>query len=301
MLAKPTSLRQSLARTRGAVFGRLASLLGQNEIGAGIWDELEATLIQADMGAALAQAVVSALQRRVRDEGLIRAEALRAALRAELRARLGEAKPLALHSAPTVILLTGVNGSGKTTTAAKLAHYFKSRNKTVMLGAADTFRAAAVDQLQVWGERLGIPVVAGQPNADPGAVAHDALAAAVARKVDLLLVDTAGRLQTKYNLMEEIKKVRGVIAKALPGAPHESLLVLDATTGQNALAQARAFKDAVALTGVIISKLDGSAKGGMAFAIRRELDLPIRWIGTGEQLEDLEEFDPELFVAGLLD
>jgi fused signal recognition particle receptor len=170
-----------------------------------------------------------------------------------------------------------------------------------MLGAADTFRAAAVEQLEIWGERLGIPVIAGQPNADPGAVAHDAVAAARSRQADVLIVDTAGRLQTKYNLMEELKKVRGVIAKALPGAPHETLLVLDASTGQNALSQARAFKDAVGQTGVLLAKLDGSAKGGMAFAIGRELGLPIRFVGTGERFEDFDVFDPDKFVAGLLD
>ena len=301
MLAKPKSLRERLARTRQSVFGRIVTLLGQSEVNAGTWEELEATFIQADMGAALAAELAAALQARARAQGIVRAADLRAVLRAELRTRLGEAEPLRLPGSPSVILLAGVNGSGKTTTAAKIAHWLKNQNRTVLLGAADTFRAAAIDQLQVWGDRLGIPVIAGQPNADPGAVAHDAVAAAVARQVDVLLIDTAGRLQTKYNLMEELKKVRGVISRSLPGAPHESLLVLDATTGQNALAQARAFKEAVGLTGVVLSKLDGSAKGGMTFAIRRELGLPLKLVGTGEQLEDLDEFDPEKFVAGLLD
>jgi fused signal recognition particle receptor len=200
-----------------------------------------------------------------------------------------------------VILLVGVNGTGKTTTAAKLARHLQLQNHSVMLGAADTFRAAAVEQLSVWGERLNIPVIAGQPNADPGAVAHDAVSAARARNLDVLIVDTAGRLQTKFNLMEELKKVRGVIGKTQPSAPHETFLVLDATTGQNALSQARAFKDTTGLTGVVLSKLDGSAKGGMAFAIGRELGVPIRFVGTGEKFEDLAVFDPEKFVAGLLD
>ncbi len=301
MFAATKSLRDSLAKTRQSVFGRIATLLGQNEITEATWDELEATLIQSDLGAALADEIVASLERRAEAEGLVRAEQLKAALRAELRARLGEAKTLSVNAKPGVVMLVGVNGSGKTTTAAKLARYFQRQKRSVLLGAADTFRAAAVEQLQVWGERLDVPVIAGQPNADPGAVAHDAVAAAKARNVDVLIVDTAGRLQTKYNLMEELKKVRGVIARGLPGAPHETLLVLDAVTGQNALSQARAFKDAVGVTGVILAKLDGSAKGGMAFAIRQELGLPISFVGTGEQFEDFEAFDPEKFVEGLLD
>ena len=301
MFAATRSLRDSLAKTRQSVFGRIATLLGQNEITEATWDELEATLIQSDLGAALADEIVASLERRAEAEGLVRAEQLKAALRAELRARLGEAKTLSVNAKPGVVMLVGVNGSGKTTTAAKLARYFQRQKRSVLLGAADTFRAAAVEQLQVWGERLDVPVIAGQPNADPGAVAHDAVAAAKARNVDVLIVDTAGRLQTKHNLMEELKKVRGVIAKFEPGAPHETLLVLDAVTGQNALSQARAFKDAVGVTGVILAKLDGSAKGGMAFAIRQELGLPISFVGTGEQFEDFEAFDPEKFVEGLLD
>lgn len=301
MLAAAKSLRDSLARTRQSVFGRIVMLLGQSDVSEATFDELEMNLIQADLGAALADEIVAGLERRAETEGLVRAEGLKAVLRAELRAQLGEPRPLQLNASPAVILLVGVNGSGKTTTAAKLARHFQLQERSVMLAAADTFRAAAVDQLQIWGERLHLPVIAGQPNADPGAVAHDALAAAKSRKTDVLIVDTAGRLQTKYNLMEELKKVRGVIAKFEPGAPHETLLVLDAVTGQNALSQAKAFKEAVGVTGVILAKLDGSAKGGMAFAIRRELGLPICFAGTGEQFEDFEVFDPDKFVAGLLD
>jgi fused signal recognition particle receptor len=301
MLAAAKSLRDSLARTRQSVFGRIVTLLGQSDVSEATFDELEMNLIQADLGAALADEIVAGLERRAEAEGIVRAEGLKAVLRAELRAQLGEPRPLQLNASPAVILLVGVNGSGKTTTAAKLARHFQLQERSVMLAAADTFRAAAVDQLQIWGERLHLPVVAGQPNADPGAVAHDALAAAKSRKTDVLIVDTAGRLQTKYNLMEELKKVRGVIAKFEPGAPHETLLVLDAVTGQNALSQAKAFKEAVGVTGVILAKLDGSAKGGMAFAIRRELGLPICFAGTGEQFEDFEVFDPDKFVAGLLD
>ena len=301
MLAAAKSLRDSLARTRQSAFGRIVTLLGQSDVSEATFDELEMNLIQADLGAALADEIVAGLERRAETESIVRAEGLKAVLRAELRAQLGEPRPLQLNASPAVILLVGVNGSGKTTTAAKLARHFQLQERSVMLAAADTFRAAAVDQLQIWGERLHLPVIAGQPNADPGAVAHDALAAAKSRKTDVLIVDTAGRLQTKYNLMEELKKVRGVIAKFEPGAPHETLLVLDAVTGQNALSQAKAFKEAVGVTGVILAKLDGSAKGGMAFAIRRELGLPICFAGTGEQFEDFEVFDPDKFVAGLLD
>ncbi len=301
MFSAVKSLRESLTRTRDAVFGKVATLLGQSELTAATWDELEATLIQADLSVTLADPLVQRLKERAAAEGLVRADGLRTALRQELRALLGDSRPLALSATPTVIALVGVNGSGKTTSAAKLACYFQRQHRTVMLAAADTFRAAAIDQLQVWGQRLNIPVVAGQPNADPGAVAYDAVAAALARRVDVLIVDTAGRLQTKYNLMEELKKVSRVMAKAMPGAPHETLLVLDAVTGQNALAQARAFKDASGVTGVLLAKLDGSAKGGMAFAIRRELGLPIMFAGTGEHFADLEAFDPDKFVAGLLD
>lgn len=295
------SLRASLSKTRDAVFGRVATLLGQTEITQATWDELEATLIQADVGAVLAAELVSRLRSRAAAEGITRAEALKQALKAELVALLGETRKLTLSHRPTVIALVGVNGSGKTTSAAKLGRYFQRQGKSVMLAAADTFRAAAVDQLEAWGDRLNIPVIAGQPNADPGAVAYDAVMAARARPVDVLLVDTAGRLQSKYNLMEELKKVTRVIGKALPGAPHESVLVLDAVTGQNALSQARGFRDAGGLTGVILSKLDGSAKGGMAFAIRRELNLPILFAGTGEHFDDLAEFDANKFVDGLLE
>jgi fused signal recognition particle receptor len=295
------SIRDSLTRTRDAVFGRVVTLLGQSDVTAETWDELEATLIQADMGAALAGDVIERLRDVASDQGIVHAQALKSALKAELRSRLGDARPLELKSKPTVIALVGVNGSGKTTSAAKMGRFYQMRGRSVMLAAADTFRAAAVDQLQAWGERLGLPVIAGQPNADPGAVAYDAVVAAQARRMDVLIVDTAGRLQTKYNLMEELKKVSRVMAKALPGAPHETLLVLDAITGQNAISQARAFKEASNVSGVILAKLDSSAKGGMAFAVRSELNLPIMFVGTGEHFEDFAEFDPDKFVSGLLD
>lgn len=295
------SIRDSLARTRDAVFGRVATLLGQSDITDETWEQLEIALIQADMGAIIADEMIARLRARAATEGIVNAAKLRSALRDELRRLLGEPRQVSFDHRPTVVALVGVNGSGKTTTVAKLARYLRGQGKTVMAAAADTFRAAAVDQLQVWGERLNFPVVAGQPNADPSAVAYDAAAAAQARGIDVLIVDTAGRLQSKYNLMEELRKVSRVIGKAVPGAPHETWLVLDAITGQNALSQARGFKDASGVTGVVLTKLDSSAKGGMAFAIRRELGLPIVFIGTGEHFEDFAPFDAEKFVNGLIE
>ncbi len=213
---------------------------------------------------------------------------------------LDPAPLIRLDQQPAIVLLVGVNGSGKTTTAAKLGKQYSERGKKVLLAAADTYRAAAVDQLQIWGERLNLPVIAGQPNADPGAVAYDAVQAALSRQTDIVFVDTAGRLHTRFNLMEELKKVDRVVGKALPGAPHATWLVLDATTGQNALNQAKAFKEAVKVTGVILAKLDSSARGGMAFAIQREIGLPILYAGLGEKPDDLQRFDREAFVDGLL-
>lgn len=292
--------RSGLAKTSKATFGRLKSILGATEITQETWDELEALLVQADLGIETAAEILDALRRFVRTAGLTRSEELWEALRAELRSRLTPPPPLTWMSKPSVIMMVGVNGSGKTTTLAKLGQRFQAEGKTVLFGAADTFRAAAVDQLQVWGDRLGVDVIAGAPESDPGAVAFNTVQAGVARGVDLILIDTAGRLQTKFNLMEELKKVHRVIGKALPGAPHAVWLVLDATTGQNAMAQAKAFKEAVGVGGVILSKLDSSARGGMAFAIQRELGLPILFAGLGEKPEDLTPFDPDAFVQGIL-
>jgi len=234
-------------------------------------------------------------------EGLTKMRQLQGGLKEELRGLLREPPQIDLSRKPTVIMIVGVNGSGKTTSIAKLGKRFSLQGKKVLLGAADTFRAAAVDQLEIWAQRLNLPIIAGQMGADAGAVAYDTVQAAIARDMDVVLIDTAGRLHTRYNLMEELKKVHRVIGKALPGAPHEVWLVMDATTGQNALQQARAFKDAVHVTGVILAKLDSSARGGMAFAIQRELDLPILYAGLGEKPEDLEPFNPDAFVAGILD
>lgn len=291
--------REGLQRTSQATFGRLASMLGATEISEETWEEMEALLIQADVGVETTQDLLQVLRRRVRDEGLRRADALQQVLREELLRRLPKPPEIQFSSHPAVILIVGVNGSGKTTTIAKLGRRFLQEGKKVLFGAADTFRAAAVDQLQVWGERLGVPVITGAPNSDPGAVAYNAVQAGLARGVDIILIDTAGRLHTRYNLMEELKKVHRVIGKAFPGAPHAVWLVMDATTGQNALAQARAFKEAVQVNGVILSKLDTSARGGMAFAIWNTLHLPILFAGLGEKMEDLQPFDPQAFVDGI--
>lgn len=292
--------REGLSRTGKAAFGRVASLLGATEITAETWDELETLLIQADLGIETTSSIIDSLKSITRERGLLRSEELRSALKAELRSRLDDPPVLDFPSHPTIILLVGVNGSGKTTSAAKLGGLFLAQGKTVLFGAADTFRAAAVDQLQVWADRLNIPVVAGESGSDPGAVAFNAVQSAVSRGVDVLLIDTAGRLQTRFNLMEELRKVHRVVGKAMPGAPHAVWLVLDATTGQNALEQARKFHQAVAVTGIILAKLDTSARGGMAFAIQRELGIPILFAGLGEKPEDLTPFNPDAFIDGIL-
>lgn len=293
--------KTALNRTSKAAFGRLATVFGATEIDETTWDDLEALLIQADVGIETTQSIIQNLRNQVNREGITRAQDLRGLLREELIHRLDDPQKVVLDDHhPTVILIVGVNGSGKTTTIAKLGQQFAQTSKKVLLAAADTYRAAAVDQLQVWAERLNLPVIAGQPDGDPGAVAFDAIQAAVARKMDVVLIDTAGRLHTRYNLMEELKKVYRVTGKALPGAPHGVWLVLDATTGQNALLQARAFKQAVQVTAIILAKLDSSARGGMAFAIQDELGLPILYAGLGEKPGDLELFNRESFVDGIL-
>ncbi|MDP1544822.1 MAG: signal recognition particle-docking protein FtsY [Anaerolineales bacterium] len=292
--------KDGLSRTSKAAFGQIASLLGASEITDETWDDLEALLIQADLGIETTVSILDSLKRITRTEGLVRAIELSSALKQELRSRLVPPPALDFSPKPMVVLVVGVNGSGKTTTIAKLASRFHGEGRTILLGAADTFRAAAMDQLQVWGDRLKVEVVAGAPESDPGAVAFNAVQAGVARSMDIVMIDTAGRLHTRFNLMEELKKVNRVVGKALPGAPHAVWLVLDATTGQNALQQARSFKEAVNVTGVILSKLDSSARGGMAFAIQRELGLPILFAGLGEKPEDLTPFDPDAFVDGIL-
>src|SRR5512141_158363 len=291
--------KEGLSRTSKVAFGRLAGLFGVTEINEEVFDELESLLIQADLGMETTESVLESLREGVPERGLTRTNELKDLLEEELRSRLDTVAPVDFSKAhPYVILLVGVNGSGKTTTAAKLGRRFAAQGKKPLLVAADTFRAAAVDQLQVWAERLKLPIIPGQMGSDPGAVVYDGIKSAEAKDFDIVLVDTAGRLHTRFNLMEELKKVHRVAGKALPGAPQAVWLVLDATTGQNALIQAKAFKAAVNVTGIILAKLDSSARGGMAFAIRQELGLPILYAGLGETPEDLEEFDADAFIEG---
>lgn len=302
--AAPASLfermRAGLAKTQSALVGRLDSLLSGRRVDDELLDDLEELLITADFGMATTGDVIQALRGRVA-RGEMSSAALRLALREELRERLKlEAGALDLNQAqPFVIMVVGVNGVGKTTTIGKLARQFTAQGKRVVLGAGDTFRAAAAEQLAIWGDRAGVEVVRHGEGADPAAVAFDAAKATLARKADVLILDTAGRLHTKANLMEEMKKIRRVLGREIAGAPHETLLVLDATTGQNALIQARLFKEAVAVSGIALTKLDGTAKGGMVVAIGAELGLPVRYVGIGEGVDDLRPFDPDLFVDAL--
>ncbi len=291
---------EGLARTRKSTFGKIAAFLGATEINAQTWDELEAMLIQSDIGAETSLDITQQAQAMVQEQGILREEELQTLLKEILLSRLKPPPELEINTKPFVILVAGVNGSGKTTTLAKLAKHFQEDGLKVQLTAADTYRAAAVEQLQIWGNRLDIPVVSGQQNGDPGAVVYDSIQSALAKDKDLVLIDTAGRLHTRYNLMEELKKVYRVAGKALTGAPHACWLVMDATTGQNALHQAASFQKAIPLDGVILAKLDSSAKGGMVFAVQDKLGLPILFAGLGEKPEDLVPFQPKAFIEGIL-
>jgi len=298
-------LRESLARTRGSFFGQITGLLGASNISDELWDDLEALLIQADVGVDTTLSLVETVKDRVAREGITKAPDVERILKEEMVALLNDdgaaLSILDRKRLLTVILVIGVNGSGKTTTIAKLAKYFQGKDQQVILAAADTFRAAAIDQLKIWGERVGATVIAHQSGADPGAVVFDSIKSSQARRATMVIIDTAGRLHTKYNLMKELEKMRGIAAKQVHKAPHETLLILDATTVQNALSQARHFKESVGVTGVVLAKLDGTAKGGVVFAIARELGVPVRFVGTGEGIDDLAEFDPQAFVDGLFE
>jgi fused signal recognition particle receptor len=298
-----SKIRDSLSRTRNSVFGQITDLFGSGQIDEEFWDDLEALLIQADVGVETTTELLDTVRGRVADERVLEPAQVEGILKEEMQRLLDGYAPSQIEKKRllTVILVVGVNGSGKTTNIAKLAHYYREQGNTIVLAAADTFRAAAIDQIKIWGERANCTVVAHQPNADPGAVVFDAIKSAQARKADMVIIDTAGRLHTKFNLMKELEKLVGIAQKQVHGAPHETILVLDATTGQNALSQARHFKESVNITGVVLAKLDGTAKGGVVFSIGKELGVPVRFIGTGEGMEDLIPFDSKAFVDGLFE
>jgi fused signal recognition particle receptor len=288
-----------LSRSRAALSDGLARAFGGETIDEEALEALEDALISADVGVKTAMALTELLRSQA-ERGADQV-ALRALLRSELRNRIGDGAGIAEKGeGPLVILVVGVNGSGKTTTIGKLAHRYKQEGRSVILAAGDTFRAGAIEQLKVWGERAGVPVIAQQDGSDPAAVIYDALQAGKARGADVVICDTAGRLQAHRALMEELSKVNRSINKVIPGAPHEVLIVLDATIGQNALLQARAFKDAVGVTGVVLTKLDGTAKGGVVVAVRDEIGVPVKLVGLGEGIDDLRDFDPDAFVDALI-
>lgn len=293
---RPPGLRSRLARTRRAVGDRLDSILDRDRLDAEFWSDLEDTLVAADVGIGTATSVVDAVRAGSPKDG----DEARAALEQQLIEVLdGRDRSLHLDATPAVLLVVGVNGTGKTTSIAKLAAQLRADGSTVMLGAADTFRAAADEQLRTWADRVGVDIVSGQSGADPASVAFDAYEAARSRNINVLIVDTAGRLQNKANLMDELSKVARILTREA-GNLDEVLLVIDGTTGQNAIAQARSFADAVGVTGIVLTKLDGTARGGVAIAVEEELDIPVKYIGVGEGVDDLVPFDPDQFVDALL-
>ena len=303
--AKPSffeRLKSGLKKTKDGLVGRIDTLiLGKKTIDADTLEELEEILITSDIGVKTTVELIRTLEQRLGRNELKDGEALRGALKEEILSRLtAHHRPLDIGSQrPFVLLVIGVNGVGKTTTIGKLASRFSAAGNKVLLAAADTFRAAAAEQLIAWGDRSGVDVIRHKEGADPSAVVFDACKAAVARDVDILIIDTAGRLHTKVNLMEEMKKIRRVIDREIPGAPHETLLVLDAATGQNAVSQARIFKESAGVTGLALTKLDGTAKGGIVVAVSHEFALPVRYIGVGESIDDLRDFDPQEFTDAL--
>ena len=297
-------LKAGVQKTRAGLVSALEDAIqGKKEIDADLLDELEFTLISSDMGVRTTEEILERIRQRVERHQLHDAAQLRGLIREQLLEILAasERAPARVEEPPAVILVVGVNGSGKTTTIGKLAARFHAEQRSVMLCAADTFRAAAIEQLEIWGERTGSPVVRQGPGSDPSAVLFDALSSARARKADYVIVDTAGRLQTKENLMAELQKMSRTAKKVIPEAPHEVLLVLDATTGQNGLEQARKFTETSGVTGIVLTKLDGTAKGGIVVAIARELNLPIRYVGVGEKVDDLLPFDAEKFIESLFE
>ena len=295
-----TQIATATERTRRGFFSQIASLFGVSQISNELWDDLEALLVQADVGVPTATYLVKRTKERVKRTGVVDPQEVRTILHAEMVQVLqDQVRPEDDTARPYVILVVGVNGAGKTTLIAKLAHRYLLHGKKVLLAAGDTFRAAATEQLETWAERVGVPVITRGQGADPGAVVYDAVEAATTSDCDVLIIDTAGRLHAKVNLMQELTKLRNIIRRKIPDAPHEVLLVIDGTTGQNGVLQAKAFAAASDVTGVVITKLDGTAKGGIAFAIAREIQRPVRYIGTGERMTDLALFDATTFVDAL--
>jgi len=302
LFAPVEKLKEGLRKTRGKLSSGLRDIFKIfNHVDESALDKLEEVLISADVGVEATSQIVESTRKAYKDGQIKDAPALEAFVKSRMKEILNQAESRIrlADTPPTVILIAGVNGSGKTTSIAKLGYYFKQEGKKVLLAASDTFRAAAVEQLCIWGERIGVDIIKHQQGADPAAVAYDAVEAAVARKMDVLIVDTAGRLHTQRNLMQELSKIDRVIKKKVPDAPHEVLMVLDATTGQNAISQAKLFNEAIGLTGIILSKLDGTAKGGIVLAIRKQLNIPVKFIGIGEQMADIETFDAERFVDAI--
>ena len=295
-------LKKGLTKTRENLTNKIEKLvIGYADIDDELLDELEETLIMADVGIETTERLMTAVRKGIRKKEINSPDDLRPFLQKEITAILseGENETHVAEEGPTVLLVIGVNGAGKTTTIGKLAAYYKGEGKKVLLAAADTFRAAAIDQLESWGEHTGVSVIKHEEGSDPAAVAFDAVKAAKARDVDVLIIDTAGRLQTKSNLMQELEKINRVIGREIKGAPHETLLVLDATTGQNAVSQVELFTKAAPITGVVLTKLDGTAKGGVVIGIKSRLKMPVKWIGVGESVEDLRPFDAEDFARAL--
>jgi fused signal recognition particle receptor len=297
-----SKLTRGLAKTKNNLTSGISNVVKGRRIDEDVLDELEELLILSDLGIETAEQIIDDLRERSRKEGAVTEDDVMAILKADLVKLFKEAehyKPLEFNAKPYVISVVGVNGTGKTTTIGKLANKLRHDGQKVLLAAADTFRAAAIDQLDVWANRSNVDLIHSQPGADPASVSFDALKAAIARDVDVLLIDTAGRLHTKTNLMAELTKIHKVLQKQSPEAPHQIFLVMDATTGQNGLSQAKQFAQAVNVTGLVLTKLDGTAKGGIVFSIARELNIPVRYIGIGESIDDLEEFDAEAFVEAL--
>jgi len=293
--------KDALSKTRRATFGRIASLFGASELTPDFWDELEIAMVSADLGIELSTRLVNELRELSKDEGILQGDHIYHELRSLLLSLLQVEMQEEKIAQPSVTIFVGVNGSGKTTTVGRLAYRLIQSGKTVLLAAADTYRAAAGEQLSLWADRLGIEIILGHPGSDPGAVVYNASEAALSRNIDGLLIDTSGRMHTHHNLMSELQKVCKVAGKLIPGSPHEVLLVLDATTGQNGIAQAKAFSEAIGLTGVVLAKLDSSARGGIGFRVVSELQLPILYVGLGEGIEDLHTFKPEEYVDGILE